>query len=234
VKVSSWQYYEVSSFKLLSASGLLALLGGVGVFFSTRDLLGDETWVASVLSALVIAYLLLSEPKRDYDSVSLWQAREAPLIASSAAISLEATGSKGRTAMLLNSRSHDFSVILADIKRRILLGYPPTDAIVENSRKIASESGAQALISLATHNSTITDDQGSEAESSVAAAALGEETKTPIFIAVCFFAPIMLLLFAIIGHKTGPLDLAELVTLQAIILNLAFAISSRERARVLL
>jgi len=125
-------------------------------------------------------------------------------------------------------------VILADIKRRILLGYPPTEAIVENSRKIASESGAQALISLATHNSTITDDQGSEAESSVAAAALGEETKTPIFIAVCFFAPIMLLLFAIIGHKTGPLDLAELVTLQAIILNLAFAISSRERARVLL
>ena len=54
----------------------------------------------------------------------------------------------------------------------------------------------------------------------------------PVFIAVCFFAPIMLLLFAVLTRSTTPLELGELVVLELILLNIAFAFSSRERRRL--
>ena len=73
---------------------------------------------------------------------------------------------------------------------------------------------------------------GEELESVFAATSLGDETKVPVFIAVCFFAPIMLLLFAVLTRSTTPLELGELVVLELILLNIAFAFSSRERRRL--
>ena len=166
------------------------------------------------------------------DTVSLWQAREAPVVAASAAVSLRATGSNSRALMLLRCEEEELAGTLERAKRMVLLGHAPKETIVESAAEIASESVSEALLSMVSREAGSIEDVGEELESVFAATSLGDETKVPVFIAVCFFAPIMLLLFAVLTRSTTPLELGELVVLELILLNIAFAFSSRERRRL--
>jgi hypothetical protein len=59
--------------------------------------------------------------------------------------------------------------------------------------------------------------------------ALGEETKVPVFVAVSFFTPIMLVLFSALTKNTGVFALLSVLFLQIILLDLVYTISSAER-----
>ncbi len=232
MKLSSWDHYHINNAKFLALAGMLSVLGGTGVYLVTRDVLGDESGIVGLVAAIAMCYLVLSEPSREFETVSLRQAREAPIIAASAAVSLEATGSRARALMLLSSEEQELAAALDEIRRMILLGHAPTEAILKYGTEMASESASQALLSTATSNPGSIEDEGRELEDVFAASSLGEETKVPVFIAACFFAPIMLLLYAILTHSTTPIDLAELVALEVVVLNLTFAFSSQERRKL--
>ncbi len=232
MKFNSLEHYRIGPLRLLLLLLLLSLATGATVSLATRDLVGSQSWVIGALSAVATGYLVASEPRRKLDLVSLWQAREAPVIAASAAVSLRATGSNSRALMLLRCDEEEFAKVLEGAKRRVLLGYAPRETIVGCAGDIASESLSEALLSMVTREAGSIEDAGEELESVFAATSLGEETKVPVFIAVCFFAPMMLLLFAVLSRSTTPLELGELVFLELIVLNLAFAFSSRERRRL--
>ena len=134
--------------------------------------------------------------------------------------------------MLLRCDEEELVGTLEDAKRMVLLGHAPKETIVESAAQIASESVSEALLSMVSRDAASIEDAGDELESVFAASSMGDETKVPVFIAVSFFAPIMLLLFAVLTRSTTPQGLAELVVLELIILNIAFAFSSRERRRL--
>ncbi len=232
MKLSSWEHYHINSAKFLVLAGMLSALGGTGVYLATRDVLGEESGIVGVIASVATCFLVLSEPGREFETVSLLQAREAPIIAASAAVSLEATGSRARALMLLSSEERELATTLDEIRRMILLGHRPTEAILKYGTELASDSASQALLSTATSNPGSIEDEGRELEDVFAASSLGEETKVPVFIAACFFAPIMLLLYAILTHSTTPIDLAELVALEVVILNFTFAFSSQEKRKL--
>ena len=232
MKFTSLEHYRINPLRFLLLLLLISLLGGAAVSFTTRDILGPDSWILGALFACATGYLVASEPRRKLDTVSLWQAREAPVVAASAAVSLRATGSNSRALMLLRCDEEELARTLEDAKRNVLLGHAPRETIVESAAEIASESVSEALLAMVSRDAGSIEDVGDELESVFAATSLGDETKVPVFIAVCFFAPIMLLLFAVLTRSTTPLELAEVVVLELILLNIAFAFSSRERRRL--
>jgi len=232
MKFKSLEHYRIDPLRFLLLLLLLSLLGGAVVSLVTKDILGSDSWVIGVITAGAAGYLVASEPRRKLDTVSLWQAREAPVVAASAAVSLRATGSNSRALMLLRCDEEELAGTLEDAKRMVLLGHAPKETIVESAAEIASESVSEALLSMVSRDAASIEDVGDELESVFAASSLGDETKVPVFIAVSFFAPIMLLLFAVLTRSTTPQELGEIVVLELIILNIAFAFSSRERRRL--
>ena len=232
MKFNSLEHYRINPLRFLLLLLLLSLSGGAAVSAVTRDILGSDSWIIGALTAAAMAYLVGSEPRRKLDTVSLWQAREAPVVAASAAVSLRATGSNSRALMLLRCEEEELAGTVEHAKRMVLLGHAPKETIVESAAEIASDSVSEALLSMVSREAGSIEDVGDELESVFAATSLGDETKVPVFIAVCFFAPIMLLLFAVLTRSTTPLELGELVLLELILLNIAFAFSSRERRRL--
>ncbi len=226
------EYYGIDFRRFIVLILLLSLGSGIGVSLATKDVLGSESWIAGALVAVVAGYLVASEPGRCLDVVSLWQAREAPVIAASAGVGLSATGSTSRALLLLGCEEGELSERLEDAKRSVLLGHPPKETVLKSSGGIASDSASRALVSMVTREAKSIEDGGDELESVLATTSLVEETKVPIFIAVSFFAPIMLLLFAMLSRSTTPPELGELVVLELIAVNVAFALSSRERRRL--
>jgi hypothetical protein len=55
------------------------------------------------------------------------------------------------------------------------------------------------------------------------------ETKLPIFMTVCFFAPIMITLYAVFSHTYQPDRLAELGAFEFTIIDLAYYLSAADR-----
>jgi len=232
MKFNSLEHYRINPLRFLLLLLLLSLSGGAAVSLITGDILGSDSWIIGALTAAATGYLVASEPRRKLDTVSLWQAREAPVVAASAAVSLRATGSNSRALMLLRCDEEELAGTLERAKRMVLLGHAPKETILQSAAEIASESVSEALLSMVSREAGSIEDLGDELESVFAATSLGDETNVPVFIAVCFFAPIMLLLFAVLTRSTTPLELAELVVLELILLNIAFAFSSRERRRL--
>ncbi len=232
MKFGSLDHYRIDPSRFLILTLLLSLASGIGVSLATKDILGSDSWIMGALSAVVVGYLVASEPGRSLDVVSLWQAREAPVIAATSGVGLRATGSASRALLLLGCEEGELSATLEDVKRRVLLGHTPKATIVESLGGIASYSASRALLSMVTREAGSIEDGGEELEGVLATTSLVEETKVPFFIAVCFFAPIMLFLFAMLSRSTTPLELGELVVLDLTVVNIAFALSSRERRRL--
>ena len=64
-----------------------------------------------------------------------------------------------------------------------------------------------------------------ELDGILGASGLDDETKLPLLIAVAFFLPIMLMLFAAMTKGTGPAAIGGLVVLEIVVLDITLAIS---------
>ena len=71
-----------------------------------------------------------------------------------------------------------------------------------------------------------------EAKGVASALALADESKLPVFVTVCFFTPILLLLLASFSSIWDPWSLAELLALQLVVLDIAFYLCSGERRQL--
>jgi hypothetical protein len=66
---------------------------------------------------------------------------------------------------------------------------------------------------------------GDELDGILTSSGLDEETKLPLLIAVAFFLPIMMMLFAAMTKVTGQEAIGALVVLEVVVLDLTLAIS---------
>jgi hypothetical protein len=231
MRIGSWDHYEISWPRFLLVGMAVSVAMTVGVWQLTSDLLGQNSLGLGLLVATGASYFLLSAPKRALESASLRQAREAPLLAAAAALDLKATGSTGKTILLLEASEGELADTLEVAKRRVLLGYSCRTSIRASSSNLASKSAALVLSSVVDNRKEILE-EGEEAESLASFSSLSDETKVPLFIGVSFFTPIMITLLAVLGHYNSIRNIVELLILQFVLLDLAFSFSSTDRRRL--
>src|SRR2546426_9570967 len=135
MKFNSLEHYRINPLRFLLLLLLLSLSGGAAVSAVTRDILGSDSWIIGALTAAAMAYLVGSEPRRKLDTVSLWQAREAPVVAASAAGSLRATRSNARALLHLRREGGQRAGALVHVKRLVLLGHAPKGTIREHATR---------------------------------------------------------------------------------------------------
>ncbi len=231
MRIRSWEHYEINEprFLVVGSAALVALT--IGVQQLTSDLLGQNSLGLGLLVGVGTSYFLLSGPKRAFESTALRQAREAPLLAAAAALDLKATGSTGKTLLLLEATEVELQNTLNEVKRRVLLGFSFEESIRGTSSYLASKSAGTVLASVVEKKKEILE-EGEEAEGIASFSSIADETKVPLFIAVSFFTPIMLILLAVLGHYDSVRNVVELLILQFVILDVVFAFSSTDRRRL--
>lgn len=232
VKLSAWEHFHLDPRRMLAFCLSCSLSAGVAVRMITANVLGTDSLPLSGIVSAIVFYLALSFPKRLVESAALAQSREAPALAVMGSATLEATHSRTKAVLLLSSGNDDVSSVLLEARKRILRGYPANVAI-GGIDGLASSSTAEVLRSIASAERPQISEGGEESQGIVQSSQMAEESKLPIFIAVAFFAPIMLLLYAIMSHVGEAAGLAEVVALQVVLLDIAYYFSSSDRRRLL-
>ncbi len=226
---SSLEHYSLDARKL-AAVGVAAAAGSAFLLqYASGGVLGQGGPELDLIVASLVFYLVFSSPKRMAEAASLSQSRDAPMLAVMAAAGSEATHSRAKTMLMLKSTDQEVSAALTKIRRKVLLGAPVESAVEESVGRLASFSAANVLREAATASGGSIEEGGEETQGILNAFELAEESKFPLFIAVCFFTPILLLLYAIFSHLSSPVSLGELVVVQMVLLDLGFYYTSSER-----
>ena len=176
--------------------------------------------------------MVVSLPKRLLETSSLSQSREASALSMMASVDFEATHSRSRTLLMLTPAEEDIRRALERIKRAILLGVAVGPAVDGSAELLVSDSAANVLRKAATVSPESMEEGGEENRGIVNALQLGEESKLPLFMTVCFFTPILLLLYAVFSRLEDPRSLSELVGVQLVVLDISFHFTSSERRRL--
>ncbi|MDV3277417.1 MAG: hypothetical protein LYZ69_02990 [Nitrososphaerales archaeon] len=232
MKVSSWQHYGLDARKMLLFGGIAGGSGGLAVYFLTVGILGSSAPELGIVIAAITCYLGLSFPKRLLEAEAYSQSKESPVLAVMGSANIEATRSLTRSFLYLRSSEPGISTVLKAARARILLGRPPASALEEVGDRLASYSARDVLRSVAAARLGAIVERGEESQGITNSSQLAEESKLPLFTAVAFFAPIMLLLFLIFSHQSDPASLGETVALEVVLLDVAFYFSSTERRRL--
>ena len=223
------EHYGVSPLRLAGVGGALSSAAVAGAWLVTGGVLGQAgPEVMLVLGALVF-YIVCSTPRRLQDRERIAQARESVLLSASAKACLGATGSKSKALAVLHPRDPSLAAAVTDAERRVLLGIRVEEALEEASRKLSSYSAESTLQGIARLRSAAFDGGDEETRGLTSSGELSRETKLPMFMTVCFFAPIMLLLYAVFARVYDPVSLSELAALEFILVDVAFYLSAPDR-----
>ena len=229
MKFMSLDHFGISAWKLvlagLSASAVAALL----TWFLIGGALGEANEATALVVGILVLYVLLSTPRRMLDRARVAQARESLALSAAAMACLSVTGSRSKTLIMLRPRNPALAAATAEAGRRVLLGDRVDSAIAGPSRDLASYSAAQSLTNVATMGTGDIEFEDEETRGLSASSELMRETKLPIFMTVCFFSPIMLVLYAVFTHSYGSVILAELAAFEFVVIDFAFYLSSTDR-----
>lgn len=229
MRFASWDYFNISPLKICVAGAAVSCAVSLAVRSALGSVLGQGTTATLVVVALLVFYIVLSTPRRALDGQRITQARQSVLLAAAAKACLSVTGSRSRTLLLLRSRDSSLASTLLDAGRLVLLGLKVEKAVAASSSMLASYSAAVALRSLSTLRSNTFEAGDEETRGLASSAELSKETKLPIFMTVCFFAPIMLMLYAVFSHSYDPGSLAELAAFEFIVIDLSFYLTASDR-----
>ena len=197
----------------------------------TGDALGEARDAVALAVGALVFYFVLSFPRRLADSQRIAEARESPLLSASAAACLAVTGSRSRTIVFMRPRDPTLRAGMKEAGRKILLGTRADRALESSAQSLVSYTAAAVFRGLGAFAPEGVEQGDEEAQGLALSTDLSRETKVPMLMTVCFFTPILLILYAVFSHTYGASDLAELASLEFIVLDLAFFLSAAERSR---
>jgi hypothetical protein len=233
VKVKSWEQVGLDQrravvFSLSVGASFFVLVSLVGVELR----IGAVSVVLGAMAAGAAAYLVSTAPKRIVDAAAFQQTLEAPSLAASSNIYLKSTSSRSKTLLMLRADEPRLRSFLAEVRRQVLLGYDAPAAIKGSvpERHVFSESVKTILDSAVGVERARVEEGSEELDGILNSSGLDDETKLPLLIAVSFFLPIMLMLFAAMTKGTGPLVLGGLLVLEVVVLDITLAISRTSAA----
>jgi hypothetical protein len=229
VRFATLERFGVSPVRI---AGLAASVSAGAALFTrtiTGEALGEGRDGAAVIVGALVFYFVLSFPRRIADSQRLAEAREAPMMSASAATCLAVTGSRPRTIVVMRPRDPVLRAGLKDAGRKILLGTRADRALESSARCLVSYSALAAFKGLASFTPEGVVQGDEEAQGLAISSDLSRETKVPMIMTACLFTPILLILYAVFSHTYDAVSLAELASLEFIVLDLAFFLSAAER-----
>jgi hypothetical protein len=229
LKFGSLEHYGASPWRLACVGVAAASAAWLAASSVLGDVLGQAKPGVLLLVAALTFYMVARVPGRLMAGQRVAEAREAVPLSAFARACLSVTGSRAKTLMLLRPRDSVLARPLRGAARMVLLGTGVEDALEEASRGLASSTAAAALAGLATLRPEGLDSDDEEARGLAASMDLSAETRLPMFMTVCFFAPIMTLLYAVFSHAFDPASLAELTTLEFIVVDIAFHFAAAEK-----
>ncbi len=228
MKVQSWEDVGLDQRR-----ALFFVSGVAASFFALVVLLGQELRIGSVsvvigaMAAAGAGYLVYTAPRRIVRMATFQQTVEAPSFAASSNIYLKSTSSRSKTFLMLRAEEPRLRSFLADVRRRVLLGYDAASA-TEGARPqnhIFSESVRTVISSVVGVDRARVEEGADELDGILNSSGLDDETKLPLLIAVAFFLPIMLMLFAAMTKGTGLEAIGALLVLEVVVLDITLAIS---------
>jgi len=226
--VRSWE--EVG---LDQRRAFLFVLGVATAFFAVVVLVGQQLRIGSVsvvlatIAAAGAAYLVSTAPRRIVRAAEFQQTLEAPAFAASSNIYLKSTSSRSKTLLMLGAEEPRLRSFLGDVRRRVLLGYDASSATqgARPQSHIFSESVRTVISSVVGVDRARVEEGADELDGILNSSGLDEETKLPLLIAVSFFLPIMLMLFAAMTKETGLEAMGALLVLEVVVLDISLGIS---------
>ena len=229
MRFASLEHFNIRAWRISCVGVALASAAWLMAGLAVGGVLGGAKPAMQVVVAALVFYIVVSTPRRLLDRQRVSQARESVLLAGAAKACLGVTGSRSRTLVMLRPRDSVLSETVEEAARVVLLGGRVEQALSTTSEGLASYSAAAALRSLATLKPGNYDAGDEETRGLADSAELSKETKLPMFMTVCFFAPIMMLLYSVFSHSYDPGSLAELSALEFIVIDLAFYLSASDR-----
>ena len=232
MRFDSLEHFGLSTWRL-ACVGLAAASGAwIVAEFSFGELLGEAEPAGLLVISGLVFYLVVSTPKRVLERERVAEAREAVYLSAYARACLEVTGSRPRTVMMLRPRERNTARAAGGAARMVLLGTKVGDSLLSASRELASYSAAAALRGLAVLGPDGFESGDEESRGLASSSELNRETRVPMFMTVCFFAPIMTLLFAVFYRSYDAASLSELAALEFVLVDLAYHLSSGGRDKV--
>lgn len=228
MRVESWEQLGLDQARALAFVVAVAATFFLVVVLVGRQLhIGSVSVVLGVMASATSGYLAFTAPRRRVRTAAFQQTLEAPSFAASSNIYLKTTASRSKTFLMLRAEEPLLRSFLAEVRRNLLLGYDASSAAQEArpQSRLFSESVRTVVNSVVGVDSTRVEEGSDELDGILNSSGLDEETKLPLFIAVSFFLPIMLMLFAAMTKGTGPAAIGALVVLEVVVLDLALAVS---------
>lgn len=228
MRVQSWEQVGLDQTRAIAF-----VLGAAASFFVLVVVVGEQLRIGSVsvalgaMAAAGVGYLVSTAPRRIVRMAAFHQTLEAPSLAASSNIYLKSTASRSKTFLMLRAEEPRLRTFLADVRRRVLLGYdaPSASQAAMPQNHLFSESVVTVVNSVVGVERARVEEGADELDGILNSSGLDEETKLPLLIAVSFFLPIMLMLFAATTKGTGPAAMVALVVLEVVVLDLTLAIS---------
>jgi hypothetical protein len=228
MKIQSWEEVGLDQrraifFTVGVALSFFALVAFVGGLLR----IGSVSFVLGAMAAAGAGYLVSTAPRRIVRLAAFQQTLEAPSFAASSNIYLKATSSRSKTFLALRAEEPRLRSFLADVRRRVLLGYDASSATrgARPESHVFSESARTVIDSVVGVDGARIEEGSDELDGMLNSTGLDEETKMPLLIAVAFFLPIMMMLFAAMTKETGQVVIGALVILEVVVLDLTLAIS---------
>lgn len=225
MRIRSLEHYGIDGKKLALVALAVGIFSASTIGFLTGGIVGSGAVALELMMGIASFYIVLSLPKRMLNATAMAQSKEATSLAVMASTNFEATGSRSKALLFLRSGVPEVSRFLRSSRRKILLGYTVEEATAEAGRLLSSYSLTNVIRGSSAPMGAI-EEGGEEVQGRIQSSALEEETRLPIFVTVCFFSPIMLLLYAAFSHVSMPSEMAELVVLQAAILEVSHQLSA--------
>jgi hypothetical protein len=228
MKVQSWEEVGLDQRRaVIFTIGVAASFFLLVVFVGGQLRIGSVSFLLGAMAAAGAGYLVSTAPRRIVRMAAFQQTLEAPSFAASSNIYLKATSSRSKTFLALRAEEPRLSSFLADVRRRVLLGYDASSATVgaRPESHVFSESARTVINSVVGVDRARIEEGSDELDGMLNSTGLDEETKMPLLIAVAFFLPIMMMLFAAMTKATGQVTIGALVVLEVVVLDLTLAIS---------
>jgi hypothetical protein len=229
MRFTSLEYFGLSAWRLACVGVALSSGAWVGAEIALGGVLGESEPAVLLVVSVLVFYLVVSVPRRVLDGQRAAEARESVLLSASAKACLNVTGSRARTLMMLRPREAATSRSVAVAARLVLLGTKVEDALEEASVGLVSYSAGAALRGLASLLPEGFEGGDEETRGLAAYKEMSRETKIPMFMTVCFFSPIMIILYAVFSHSYGAYGVTELAVLEFVVVDLAYYLSSADR-----
>ena len=229
MRVRSWEQVGLDQGKTLFFVSLLgasffALIILVGALLK----LGAISAILGGLIAAAAGYLVSSAPKRIVSRIAFQQTLEGPAFAASSSIYLRSTSSRSKTFLFLWAEEPRLQSFLAAMKKKILTGYDSAAGLRDKRMEtfVFSESVMSVLNSIVSVDKGKLESGPEELDGMLTSMNLDDETKLPLLMAVSFFLPIMLMLFAAMTKNTGPIAMVAMAVFEIVVLDIVSSISS--------